>query len=102
MGGHAGQPHGCLLGQVGAAVAVMRAGGMGMGTAGPGVAAVDAVQAAVRGKRRGRAWRRAGRGEEGNGQQGAEWRKAQRTSSASYPGEAVQSPGRAVKDKSGW
>lgn len=53
MGGHAGQPHGCLLGQVGAAVAVMRAGGVGMGAAGAGVTAVDTVQTAVRDKQRG-------------------------------------------------
>lgn len=69
MGRHAGQPHGGLLGQVGAAVAVMRAGGVGVGAAGPGVATVDTVQAAVRDKQRGQAWRGEGRGKkkEGNG-----------------------------------
>lgn len=34
-----------------------------MGTAGPGVAAVDAVQAAVRGKQRGQVWRGGGSSE---------------------------------------
>lgn len=57
MGGHAGQPHGRLLGQVGAAVAVVGAGRMRVGAAGPGVAAVDAVQAAAGGKQR---WGRQG------------------------------------------
>lgn len=50
MGGHAGQPHGRLLGQAGAAVAVVGAGRVrvgAVGAAGPRVAAVDAVQAAA-------------------------------------------------------
>lgn len=48
MGGHAGQPHRRLLGQAGAAVAVVGAGRVrvgAVGTAGPRVAAVDTVQA---------------------------------------------------------
>lgn len=44
---------------------------MGMGAAGPGVAAVDTVQTAVRGQAEGQAWRRGGSGEEGNGEQGS-------------------------------
>ena len=50
MGGHAGQPHGRLLGQAGAAVAVVGAGRVrvgAVGAAGPRVAAVDTVQAAA-------------------------------------------------------
>lgn len=50
MGGHAGQPHRRLLGQAGAAVAVVGAGRVrvgAVGTAGPRVAAVDTVQAAA-------------------------------------------------------
>lgn len=50
MGGHAGQPHRRLLGQAGAAVAVVGAGRVrvgAVGAAGPRVAAVDAVQAAA-------------------------------------------------------
>lgn len=53
MRGHAGQPHRCLLGQAGAAVAVVGAGRVrvgAVGAAGPRVAAVDTVQAAVGGK----------------------------------------------------
>lgn len=63
MGGHAGEPHGRLLGQVGAAAAVVRAGGMGVGAAGPRVAAVDAVQAAVGDKQSGGGARSGGGGE---------------------------------------
>lgn len=47
MGGHAGQADRRLLGQVGAAVAVVGAGGVGVGAAGARVTAVDTVQAAV-------------------------------------------------------
>lgn len=69
MGGHAGEPHGRLLGQVGAAAAVVRAGGMGVGAAGPRVAAVDAVQAAVGDKQSGGS-ARSGGGRERKGAEG--------------------------------
>ena len=52
VGGHAGQPHGRLLGQAGAAVAGAGAGRVragAVGAAGPRVAAVDAVEAAAGG-----------------------------------------------------
>lgn len=73
----------------------MRAGRVGVGAAGPGVTAVDAVQAAVRDEQRGQAW---GRGEVRDGE-GRRERKHKKTSTPRP--KKHENPGRVVKDQIG-
>lgn len=51
MGGHTGQPHGCLLRQIGAAIAIVWTRWVRVRATGPGITTVNAVQTAVRDKR---------------------------------------------------